>query len=226
MSVNQKAQWAKWIARITWVVDNHFFMPKLDGTQIVVRLRERLNELHEGKEVAARDLRALLTSEQAFSMDMAWSEQQALRTKKRARTKEEEIALGWKTKREIHIEAYERAIVEADDAMPETMEKLQHDAQVRQARIYMESYSKALEAGKPNDVAENLANNDLTRADLRRVDGLVVGQRNRRDQEVWEMEQQVLQRASSEKTPEELEQIELWEKHEKALAEKRRKQSS
>ena len=35
-------------------------MPKLDGTHIAERLRGRLEELREGKEVAARDLRALL----------------------------------------------------------------------------------------------------------------------------------------------------------------------
>lgn len=35
-------------------------MPKLDETHIAERLRGRLEELRNGKEVAARDLRALL----------------------------------------------------------------------------------------------------------------------------------------------------------------------
>jgi hypothetical protein len=38
-------------------------MPKLDGTQIAHRLRERIEELRQGKEVAAPDLRSLLTEE-------------------------------------------------------------------------------------------------------------------------------------------------------------------
>jgi len=108
-------------------------MPKLDGTQIVERLHGRLEELREGKEVAARDLKALLTSGQVAAMDAAWAEQQELRKQKRARTKEEEAALGWKTKREIQIEAYERAIAEADDGMLDTLEELQRKDQVRQA---------------------------------------------------------------------------------------------
>jgi hypothetical protein len=198
-------------------------MPKLDGTQIVGRLRERLEELREGKEVAARDLRALLTNEQVAAMDAAWAEQQELRKQKRARTKEEEAALGWKTKREIQIEAYEQAVAEADDGMGETMEQLQDDAEIRQARIYMGSYSKAIEAGKSKYVAENLANNDLTRAALQRVDGQTVGHQNKRDREVWEAEQKILGRIRSEMTPEELEQLELAEEHEKALSEKRKK---
>jgi hypothetical protein len=179
--------------------------------------------LRQGKEVAARDLRALLTEEQEAAMDAAWEEQQALRKKKRARTKEEEVAFGWKTKREIHIEAYEQALKQADDEILETFEQLQRDAKVRQARIYLESYSKAIDAGKTEEVAKSLANNDLTRAGLNRIDGQRVGYQSKRDREVWEMEQQILGRIRSEMTPEELEQIELAEEHEKALREKGRK---
>jgi hypothetical protein len=40
---------------------------------------------------------------------------------------------------------------------------------------------------------------------------------------VWEMEQQILGRIRSEMTPEELEQLELAEEHEKALREKGKK---
>jgi hypothetical protein len=198
-------------------------MPKLDGTQIEGRLRERLEKLRSGEEVAKREIEALLTDEQVAAMNAAWEAQQALRKQKRARTKEEEIALGWKTKREIQIEAYERAITEADDGMLETLEELQHKASVRQAKIYLDSYFKATKEGKTPDVARNLANNDLTRAGLKRVDGQVVGYQSKRDREVWEMEQQILGRIRSEMTPEELEQLELAEEHEKALREKGKK---
>ena len=44
-------------------------MPKLDAIHIEGRLRERLKQLREGQEVAARDLRALLTDEQETAMD-------------------------------------------------------------------------------------------------------------------------------------------------------------
>ena len=198
-------------------------MPKLDGTHIADRLKGRLDELLRGEEVAARDMKSLLTDEQQAAMDAAWAEQQMLRKQKRARNKAEEIALGWKTKREIQIEAYERAVAQADTAMLETLEELQHKASVRQAKIYLDSYFKATKEGKTPDVARNLANNDLTRAGLKRVDGQVVGHQSKRDREVWEMEQQILGRIRSEMTPEELEQLELAEEHEKALREKGKK---
>ena len=198
-------------------------MPKLDGMHIIERLQNRLEELRSDKEVAARDLRALLTEQQVIAMDAAWAEQQQLRKKKRARTKEEEIALGWKSKREIQIAAYERAVDEADSGMIDTIEQLQRDAKVRQARIYMESYSKAIDAGKTEEVAKSLANNDLTRAGLNRIDGQRLVYQSKRDSEVWKMEQQILGRIRSEMTPEELEQIELAEEHEKALRERGKK---
>jgi hypothetical protein len=198
-------------------------MPKLDGTHIEERLRERLEKLRSGEEVAKREIEALLSDQQVVDMNAAWAEQQELRRQKRARTKEEEIELGWKTKREIQIEAYEKAVDEADAAMLATLEGLKHKAEVRQARIYLDSYFKATKEGKTPDVARNLANNDLTRAGLKRIDGQVVGYQSKRDREVWEMEQQILGRIRSEMTPEELEQLELVEEHEKALREKSRK---
>jgi hypothetical protein len=198
-------------------------MPKLDGTHLPQRLTERLADLRAGKEVAARDLKALLNEKQIAAMNAAWEEQQTLRKKKRARTREEEITLGWKTKREIQIEAYERAIAEADASMLATLEGLKRKTEVRQARIYLDSYFKATKEGKKTDVARNLANNDLTRAGLKRIDGQVVGYQSKRDREVWEMEQQILGRIRSEMTPEELKQLELVEEHEKALRERSKK---
>lgn len=200
-------------------------MPKLNGTHLPQRLAERLADLRAGKEVAARDLKVLLNDEQIAAMNAAWGEQQTLRKQKRARTKEEEIELGWKTKREIQIEAYERAIAEADAAILATLEGLKRKAEVRQAKIYLDSYFKATKEGKAPDVARNLANNDLTRAGLKRIDGQVVGYQSKRDREVWEMEQQILGRIRSEMTAEELEQLELAEEHEKAIREKGKKLS-
>jgi hypothetical protein len=57
-------------------------MPKLNGTHLPSRLAERLADLQAGKEVAARDLKALLNDEQIAAMDAAWAEQQAFAQKK------------------------------------------------------------------------------------------------------------------------------------------------
>ena len=164
-------------------------MPKLDITHIAERLQERLTDLKAGKEIAAREIRALLNDEQLTAMDAAWSEQQELRKKKKARTKEDELALGWKTKREIHIEAYENALNEAGDLQVDAWQKKLRDADIRQVKIYFESYNKAIGEDKTPNVAKNIANNDLTRAGLKRLDGEETACRlSKRDKEVNDME--------------------------------------
>ena len=197
-------------------------MPKLDGTHLPQRIAERLADLKADKEVAARDIKALLTDEQIAEMEAAWAEQQALRKVKRARTKEEEQELGWKTKREIYIEAYEKAFNEASDGVLEELERLQLEATKRQMRIYFETLNEALKEGKEKRVAENLANNALTRAGLRRMDGQKVGTEglSRRDREIREMEDAILKKAVSEMDEYEREQYELSQEYEKALREK------
>lgn len=200
-------------------------MPKLDGTQIAERLKGRLDELQQGKEVAARDLRALLTTEQAAAMDAAWAEQQELRKQKRARTKEEEAALGWKTKRDIHIAALESALREAQDAELAAWEKRLHDAEVRQGRVFFDELGKQLDAGVDMQTAKTRANNALTRAGLRRLDGELIGTQGLtpRDKEIRAMEDAILQKAESEMDDYEREQLELLREHEKAVRENRKK---
>lgn len=200
-------------------------MPKLDGTHIAERLKGRLEELQQGKEVAARDLRALLTTEQAAAMDAAWAEQQELRKQKRARTKEEEAALGWKSKRDIHIAALESALREAQDAELAAWEKRLHDAEVRQGRVFFDELSKQRDAGVHMQTAKPRANNALTRAGLRRLDGELIGTQglSKRDREIREMEDAILQKAESDLDAYEREQLELLREHEKAVRENRKK---
>jgi hypothetical protein len=198
-------------------------MPILNKVQIAERLRERLDDLRNGKEVAARDLRALLTDEQAAAIDAAWAEQQALRKLKRARTKEEEQALGWLSKRDIQIKILEHVLSQADDAMLETIEEVRRKVEVRQARIYLDSYKKTRAAGKTETEAQSIANNDLTRAGLRRVDGKAVGHINQRDRDVWALESQLKKQLKIKMSAEELEQIELLAEHERAWANKLKK---
>lgn len=200
-------------------------MPKLDGTHLPQRLAERLADLKADKEVAARDIKALLSDDQVAAMESAWEEQQALRKVKRARTKEEEKELGWKTKREIYIEAYEKALSEASDGVLEELERLQLEATKRQMRIYFETLNEALKEGKEKRVAENLANNALTRAGLRRMDGQKIGTEGltRRDREIRELEEAIMKKAVSEMDEYEREQYELSQAYEKALREKHSK---
>ena len=68
-------------------------MPKLDDSHTISRITKRLEELEQDIEVSAKDFRAVLTQEQHDAYERAWEEQQALRKKRRARTKEEIILL-------------------------------------------------------------------------------------------------------------------------------------
>jgi len=200
-------------------------MPKLDGTQIADRLQGRLEEMRRGKEVAARDLRALLTAEQQAAMDAAWAEQQELRKKKRARTKEEEVALGWKSKRDIHIDALNAALKEALANELAAWEKRLLDAEVRQGRVFFDELSKQVEDGVDMQTAKTRANNAVTRAGLRRLDGQLIGTQGLtpRDREIRAMEDAILQKAESEMDDYEREQLELLREHEKAVLENRKK---
>ena len=87
-------------------------MPKLNGIHIFERLRERLEQLEAGEEIAAKEIRSLLTPEQQQELEDAWKEQQELRKGKRARTAEEEKELGWKAK--MHWKELAELMVDAD----------------------------------------------------------------------------------------------------------------
>jgi len=145
-------------------------MPKLDATHIADRLRKRLAELEAGAEVAAKDIRALLTAEQKAAMEAAWAEQQQLRKIKRAKTEEEKQQLGWKTKREIQIAAFQQAVADSDNSIQAELQKMQEQAEIRQARIYFDALGKAIDEGRDKAQAKSMANNALTRAGLRRMD--------------------------------------------------------
>ena len=140
------------------ILDNSILMPKLDGTHLPQRLAQRLADLKSHKEVAARDIRALLSKEQVAEMDAAWKQQQTLRKQQRARNKQEEQELGWKSKRDIYIDAYEKALQAANNGVLQELERLQMEATKRQMRIYMSTIKAQLAAGKDLLVAKNIAN--------------------------------------------------------------------
>lgn len=200
-------------------------MPKLDGTHIAERLKERIAKLKNGEEVAARDLRALLTDEQTAALEVAKKAQQELKKIKKARTKEQEKALGWKSIREIKIEALEAALKHAEDDELNAWEKRLRDAEIRQARIYFDTLEKEMTAGKELQTAKNKANNDLTRAGLRRMDGQIVGHLSKRDKEISELESAFIQQAEAELDDYQKEQLELLKAHNKAVEENRTKRS-
>jgi hypothetical protein len=149
-------------------------MPKLTADQIIARLEGRIAELQAGDEIAKKHILALLTDAQQKALEDALAAQVQLKQDKRARTEEEKTALGWKTIREVRLEVLTQALQEARDCILDSFKKEQRAAQVRQMRIYMAAMAQAEKDGKDLQAAKNWANNELTRAGLRRMDALEV----------------------------------------------------
>lgn len=190
-------------------------MPKLDALQTAERLRRQLDKLLHDEEIAIRDLRALLTAQQNEAMDAAWQEQQLLRKLKRVRTIEEQRTLGWKTKRDIQIEVVKRVLSEYEENELEELKNQLKDKEVRQSKIFLSEFFGARKEGREFWSAWSLANNELVRAGLPRIDGQVTQHLSKRDKEVREMEAQILERIRSEMTEEEREQDDLLRECEK-----------
>jgi energy-coupling factor transporter ATP-binding protein EcfA2 len=163
-------------------------MPKLNNIQIAERLQKRIEQLERGEEIAAKDVKVLLTDEQMARLDEAWQSQELLRKGKRAVTDEQKQVLGWKSKREVRLEAFRQAVAELDGNVLQTLRNELHKKTVRQSRIYLDTYFEALDEGVGKHQAQGRANNALTRAGLARIDGASINQISKRDKEVREME--------------------------------------
>ena len=194
-------------------------MPKLNITHLPQRLKERLAKLERGEEVSKFDVEVLLSPEQIERLHNAQAEQELLRkTHKRPKTKEQEQAIGWKTKLEVRIEIYKQAIAQVEDGMLDGIRKLQAGSEVKAARVYMDASSKALDEGKASWSAQSVGNIALTRAGF--GNGSLVA--SKRDKEVWAMEDALRKQFECEMSKEEKEQLELLKEHEKAMQKKQR----
>jgi len=193
-------------------------VPKLNTEQLMERLERRIHQLELGEEIAAKDIKALLNVEQQQQLVDALAAQVKLKKTKRARTDAEKQALGWKSIREVRLDVLRSALKAANDDLLSDYQRRLREKEVRQAKIYLREYSDARKAGKSVFAAQGAANNALTRAALRRVDGQAVRSLSKRDKEVFEMEEELKRRIRSEMTAEELEQLDMLEgleRHEK-----------
>jgi hypothetical protein len=197
-------------------------MPKLDALQILKHLDKRLEDLEAGKEIPAKDIRALLTPAQLQQLNTAWAHQEQLRKLHRPRTDEDKQALGWKTKRQVRIEVFKSAVDTAWNKLPADLNEMQRQKEIKQTRVYFDTYGAAIDAGKDSKQARNEAIAAQTRAHLPRFDGADYSVGTKRDKEVWKMEEELKARIRANMTAQELEQLELLEEHE-ANARKRRK---
>ena len=186
-------------------------MPKLNTEQLMERMQKRIHQLELGEEVAAKDIKVLLSTEQQQQLVDALAAQAELKKNKRVRTDEEKQALGWKSIREVRLDVLRSALNAANDGLLEDYERRLNEKEVRQANIYLREYSDARKADKSVFAAQGAANNALTRAALPRVDGQDVNSMSQRDREVFALEAQLKERIRSQMTAEELQQLDMLE---------------
>jgi hypothetical protein len=198
-------------------------MPKVKNAYLAERIRKRIAELEAGDEVPAKDIRAVLTNEQQAAIDAAWAEQQQLRKGKRARTEQEQQALGWRNKRDIRLLVLRQALKEANAGVLSALQEELKQSEIRQSKIYLRSYFKAIREGKPRNQAENWANNELTRAGLNRLDGQRVNSFNQGDKELRELEDKLDAVFKKNISAKETEQQEILEAHEASVKRQKKK---
>jgi hypothetical protein len=186
-------------------------MPLLNTEQLMERMQKRIHQLELGEEIAAKDIKALLSAEQQQRFSDALAAQAELKKDKRARTDAEKRALGWKSIREVRLDVLRSALNAANDDLLADYERRLKEKEVRQANIYLREYSEARKSNKEIFAAQGAANNELTRAALPRVDGQDVNSISKRDREVFAVEAQLKERIRSEMTAEELEQLDMLE---------------
>ena len=186
-------------------------MPKLNTEQLMERIQKRIHQLELGEEVAAKDIKALLSTEQQQQLVDALAAQAELKKNKRVRTDEEKQALGWKSIREVRLDVLRAALNAANDGLLADYERRLKEKEVRQANIYLSEYFAARADGKEQYAAQGAANNALTRAALPRVDGQDVNSMSKRDREVFALEAQLKEHIRSQMTAEELEQLDMLE---------------
>jgi len=187
-------------------------MPKLNTLQIFERLENQINQMRNGEALALRDIKAILGwvgDEYVAWIDEEKDRQRELKKKHRKPTEQEKAELGIRTAQEILMEAQQRAMKHLRSVMLDELEKEQKEKEHRQARKFLAAYSEARNEDKDSDSAWLWANNELTRANLPRVDGIKVSTDSRRDKEVWTMEDGLKAKFREEMTDDEREQQDL-----------------
>ena len=131
----------------------------------------------------------------------------------------EEERFGWKSKRQVQIDVYRQAVLEAKKGALAEFELERQRVEVRRSKIYLDNIFAAKDADMNSQA---VANNALTRAGLRRYDGQLVSTTNKRDRAVWALEAELQARTNAELTADEREQQDIWAEHEAALKRRRK----
>ena len=139
-----------------------FLMPKLNKTLLIERLQQRIAQLRNDEAIEAREINSLLDEAQQEELKAAWAAQQALRKiQKPPNTQAGKNAVGWKTIKEVRIEALTKALADARGSVLESLRSEMKRREARAAKVFLEAYFEAKDAEKN---AISIANIAVTRA--------------------------------------------------------------
>jgi len=140
-------------------------MPKLNATQLITRIEQRIADLENGALFEARDINSLLNEHQRFELKEAWAHQQQLRkAHKPPKSAEAMEAIGWKTIREVRLEIYRNALASAKGSILDDLKAEQARKEARKAKVFLDAFFDAKQKGKNAQSAGNIA---MTRAGFR-----------------------------------------------------------
>lgn len=187
-------------------------MPKINNIHKHDRLRERIEQLKRGDEVAIKDINALLTKEQQGQLKNVWENQKELRDTKAIKEGE------WKSIREVRLDYLKQVLAERDATVVDEFEGLVRQKELQAANVFMDAY---FEARDKNENAMSKANIALQRNGFQPMHTVRTGM-TRRDRELRVMEDELRKRFEAVMTDEEREQLEMAREYDKE-AEKRAK---
>ena len=187
-------------------------MPKINNIHKHDRLRERIEQLLRGDEVAIKDINALLTKEQQEQLKNAWENQKQLRDTKAIQESE------WKSIREVRLEYLKKVLAERDANVVDEFEELIRQREVKAAKVFMDAY---FEARDKNENAMSKANIAVQQAGFKPTHSVRTGM-TRRDRELRVIQDELRERFEAVMTDEEREQLEMAREYDKE-AEKRAK---
>lgn len=131
----------------------------------------------------------------------------------------QEERFGWQTKRDIRLRLLGETLAEVNDNLLAELEQEQLKRQVREARVFLDAYFKAVDEKRNPMTAANAA---LQRNGFRRIDVQYSRGMNKRDSEVREMEEALLRRFEAEISDEEREQLKMSRDYDKQAGKTRK----
>jgi hypothetical protein len=195
-------------------------MPKINATHLTERLQDHITKMERGEEVEAKKDKTLLSSQWQQALKDALQAQKALKkSHKRPKTQAEKDALGWKEIREVRLEIYRQALVELKEDMHLHLRELQHQGEVKAARVFMDAWSRAIKDGKDGLSAMITGQIAQTRAgfDPKQSVGLT-----KRDREIQQMEEAILKQLANQSSQSDKQQKIVTKKAAKTMASKQK----